>query len=135
MLLIVWGNKLKSGLHLFVCTDRSAVRASQTAIITAKLNTICMFLSRPAGRTCSEDVDDCWSQPCLNGGSCMDLINDFICHCPLGKRPVLVVVACLSKKQKNNIMPLIFCANDSGNIERDYLSYTYPRRFVCYLVT
>lgn len=65
----------------------------------------------------------------------MDLINDFICHCPLGKRPGLVVVACLFKKQKNNIMPLIFCANDSGNIERDYLSYTYPRIFVCYLVT
>lgn len=30
-------------------------------------------------------------------------------------------------------MPLIFCANDSGNIERDYLSYMYPRIFVCYL--
>lgn len=25
----------------------------------------------------------------------MDLINDFICHCPLGKRPV--VVTCLQK--------------------------------------
>lgn len=62
----------------------------------------------------------------------MDLINDFICHCPLGKRPVLVVVACC---KKNPIMPLIFCANDSGNIERDYLSYTYMHRFVCYLVT
>lgn len=95
VLLIVWGNKPKSAPHLLVGEDRSAVRAAQMTIITAKLNQICMFRSCPAGRTCSENVDDCWSQPCLNGGSCMDLINDFICHCPLGKRPVLLVVACL----------------------------------------
>lgn len=117
-------------LHLFVGANHLD---SQTAIIIAKLNVICTSLSHPAGRTCSENVDDCWLQPCLNGGSCMDLINDFICHCPLGKRPLLVVACCKKKKEKKNIMPLIFCANDSGNIERDYLSYTYMRRFVCYL--
>ncbi|XP_036845916.1 fibropellin-3-like [Oncorhynchus mykiss] len=36
------------------------------------------------GRWCSENVNDCWSRPCLNGGSCMDLLNGYICHCPFG---------------------------------------------------
>lgn len=32
----------------------------------------------------------------------MDLINDFICHCPLGKRPV--VVTCLQKYHAINFL-------------------------------
>lgn len=64
----------------------------------------------------------------------MDLINDFICHCPLGKRYLLLLShGVRKKKEKKTIMPLIFRANDSGNIERDYLSYTNMRRFVTLL--
>ncbi|KAF5404651.1 hypothetical protein PHET_01936 [Paragonimus heterotremus] len=34
------------------------------------------------GVNCTEDVDDCLTQPCLNGGSCEDLPNmRYICHC------------------------------------------------------
>lgn len=63
------------------------------------------LLLYPAGRTCSENVNDCWSQPCLNGGSCMDLINDYICHCPLGKYQVLVYYwACLQKYHAINFL-------------------------------
>ena len=30
------------------------------------------------------DIDDCSSGPCENGGTCIDLFNDFNCTCPLG---------------------------------------------------
>ncbi|KAK2120294.1 hypothetical protein P7K49_001680 [Saguinus oedipus] len=37
-----------------------------------------------AGADCSVEVDECASQPCLNGGRCQDLPNGFQCHCPDG---------------------------------------------------
>lgn len=70
------------------------------------LSRVYLFVSLcPAGRTCSENVNDCWSQPCLNGGSCIDLINDYICHCPLGKYRLLVYYwACLQKYHAINFL-------------------------------
>ncbi|XP_076211338.1 protein crumbs homolog 2 isoform X6 [Aptenodytes patagonicus] len=34
-----------------------------------------------AGETCFTNIDECGSQPCQNGGLCVDLINGFLCHC------------------------------------------------------
>ena len=28
------------------------------------------------------DIDDCASNPCRNGGTCKDGINDYTCTCP-----------------------------------------------------
>lgn len=36
------------------------------------------------GSACETDINECSSDPCLNGGVCEDLINDYLCHCPLG---------------------------------------------------
>lgn len=33
---------------------------------------------------CEYDVDECHSKPCLNGGTCINLINRFVCSCPPG---------------------------------------------------
>ncbi|KAG6439439.1 hypothetical protein O3G_MSEX000775, partial [Manduca sexta] len=30
---------------------------------------------------CLSDVNECASNPCINGGSCEDGVNQFICHC------------------------------------------------------
>lgn len=30
------------------------------------------------------DIDDCSNGPCENGGTCIDLVNDYNCTCPLG---------------------------------------------------
>ena len=30
------------------------------------------------------DIDDCADQPCLNGGTCIDGVNDYICICADG---------------------------------------------------
>ncbi|XP_043533182.1 lactadherin-like isoform X4 [Chiloscyllium plagiosum] len=34
------------------------------------------------GIHCQTNIDDCSSQPCINGGQCVDLDADFSCHCP-----------------------------------------------------
>ncbi|XP_046905467.1 protein crumbs homolog 1 [Hypomesus transpacificus] len=36
------------------------------------------------GATCELEIDECQSQPCLNGGSCRDYINSFTCSCRPG---------------------------------------------------
>ncbi|XP_063000667.1 protein crumbs homolog 2 [Elgaria multicarinata webbii] len=36
------------------------------------------------GETCSVDIDECKSQPCQNGGSCVDLVNGYRCDCLAG---------------------------------------------------
>ena len=33
------------------------------------------------GDGCTEDIDECLSSPCLNGGSCMDAIASYTCNC------------------------------------------------------
>ena len=30
------------------------------------------------------DIDDCAVQPCLNGGTCIDAVNDYTCNCAVG---------------------------------------------------
>lgn len=38
-----------------------------------------------AGTLCEVDIDDCASDPCLNGGVCIDGIDSFTCQCVSGK--------------------------------------------------
>uniref|UniRef100_A0A672LG93 Neurogenic locus notch homolog protein 2-like n=1 Tax=Sinocyclocheilus grahami TaxID=75366 RepID=A0A672LG93_SINGR len=38
------------------------------------------------GVNCEYDVDECQSNPCRNGGTCIDLINRFSCACPPGTK-------------------------------------------------
>ena len=36
------------------------------------------------GETCETNVDDCASNPCMNGGSCRDEVGTYVCSCPSG---------------------------------------------------
>ena len=38
------------------------------------------------GKTCDDNVNECETNPCLNGGMCMDTEGSFVCGCPTGKR-------------------------------------------------
>ena len=35
-----------------------------------------------SGRNCEINIDECFSNPCLNGGQCTDGINGYKCSCP-----------------------------------------------------
>ena len=36
------------------------------------------------GYNCETDWDECWNEPCLNGGTCSDGIAHFNCSCQEG---------------------------------------------------
>lgn len=37
-----------------------------------------------AGENCEVDVNECESNPCHHGGTCIDQSNGYTCHCPPG---------------------------------------------------
>lgn len=37
-----------------------------------------------SGSLCETTINECLSNPCLNGGSCSDLVNAFVCSCTSG---------------------------------------------------
>lgn len=41
------------------------------------------------GNNCEIEVNECLSQPCRNGGSCVDELNSFSCQCPPGITGIL----------------------------------------------
>ncbi|KAM9126055.1 lactadherin isoform 1-T1 [Pangshura tecta] len=52
------------------------------------LEYVCKCPAGYAGTHCQKNVNECSSQPCKNGGTCLDLNGDYACKCPspfLGK--------------------------------------------------
>ena len=44
----------------------------------------CVCPTGYGGINCNSYIELCDPNPCENGGSCEDLINDYICHCTSG---------------------------------------------------
>ncbi|XP_053390840.1 fibropellin-1-like, partial [Mercenaria mercenaria] len=44
----------------------------------------CLCPSGYTGKKCEININECQSQPCLNGGVCVDTIGDFKCNCSSG---------------------------------------------------
>ena len=38
------------------------------------------------GDKCENDVNECASNPCRNGGTCLNQENRYVCQCPRGTR-------------------------------------------------
>ena len=43
------------------------------------------------GDHCQTDWDECWSDPCLNGATCIDQVADYNCSCAPGFRGMYYV--------------------------------------------
>uniref|UniRef100_A0A8C9R7N5 Fibulin-7-like n=1 Tax=Scleropages formosus TaxID=113540 RepID=A0A8C9R7N5_SCLFO len=61
----------------FVCEPGYELLGPETRVCLHSLS-----WSGQQPRCRSEYVDDCASAPCLNGGACVDAVNQFICSCP-----------------------------------------------------
>jgi hypothetical protein len=42
---------------------------------------VCQCQAGYEGVLCDKDIDECGTEPCLNGGLCQDLLADFSCDC------------------------------------------------------
>jgi len=46
------------------------------------LDAECMCAPGYTGDSCSQEINECDPNPCMNNASCVDLVNDFMCMCP-----------------------------------------------------
>ena len=66
----------------------------------------------------STDIDNCSPDPCANGGTCVDLVDDYICRCEDGWEDK----NCTSSKLKamigeGQILPTLFSLGDCYRLD------------------
>ena len=49
-------------------------------------NGSCCCVPGYVGAYCEEEIRECESSPCLNGGTCRDEVNYYACICPAGRQ-------------------------------------------------
>lgn len=78
-------------------------------LFTLAFNYLCKLIAKFSflgftGTQCEINIDECKDKPCLNGGICHDLINDFTCSCLrgfTGSRCEVNIDDCISSPCRN----------------------------------
>ncbi len=85
-----------SGYHGSDCSETSSPLPSPCSSNPCQHGGTCSSLSSPSssyscecppgytGTNCEVNVDDCVSEPCINGGSCEDGVGGYVCQCSEG---------------------------------------------------
>ncbi|XP_058806580.1 protein eyes shut [Phymastichus coffea] len=73
----------------------------------------CYCIDGYTGSNCETNWDECWSQPCLNGGTCHDAVAAYNCSCPEG----FVGLNCEQRYSQCSSQP---CQNNATCSERDH---------------
>lgn len=73
--LIFWTNSNLSYIHLFYGFMHFFLPQETASGYSCKCE------SGWAGVNCTENINECLSNPCLNGGTCVDGVNTFSCEC------------------------------------------------------
>ena len=73
----------------------------------------CLCPAGFAGKLCETDIDECASNPCYNGATCIDEPQGYICNCPLGYSGL----QCQEEESScinNTCSPQSMCKNEPG---------------------
>ncbi|XP_053177456.1 delta-like protein C [Scomber japonicus] len=78
-----WGG-LYCDEDLNYCTNHKPCQNKATCTNTGQGSYTCACRPGFTGKNCEIETNECDSNPCKNGGSCKDLVNDYSCACPQG---------------------------------------------------
>lgn len=91
-----WGG-LYCDQDLNYCTNHRPCQNDATCTNTGQGSYTCSCKPGFSGTDCEIETNECDSNPCKNGGSCSDLINDYSCTCPqgfYGKNCEIIAMTC-----------------------------------------
>uniref|UniRef100_A0A673G7A3 Neurogenic locus notch homolog protein 2-like n=1 Tax=Sinocyclocheilus rhinocerous TaxID=307959 RepID=A0A673G7A3_9TELE len=71
----------KDGINRYECVCKPGFTGETGRDLRDKPHYKLLFLSGPQ---CKDEIDECQSNPCRNGGTCVDDENGFHCQCPEG---------------------------------------------------
>lgn len=60
---------------------RSVSTHNDYTYITDTFTTLSRIQAHVAEKSCADQIDDCLSRPCQNGGTCEDQLGKYVCHC------------------------------------------------------
>ncbi|XP_060928675.1 delta-like protein C [Limanda limanda] len=78
-----WGG-LYCDQDLNYCTNHRPCRNGASCTNTGEGSYTCACPPGFTGKNCEIETNECDSNPCKNGGSCKDLVNEYSCACPQG---------------------------------------------------
>lgn len=78
-----WGG-LYCDQDLNYCTNHRPCQNEASCTNTGQGSYTCACRPGFSGKNCEIETNECDSNPCKNGGSCKDLVNDYWCKCPQG---------------------------------------------------